>query len=109
VVNDVVTWTDGDPIPARVIGTATSMISDENGTVLPIAVWSDPATIGKYDIIVDVNGNGIYDEGIDALDNNDVEVSAGFMIPEYTSFVAILLLNAVALFLLKVYRRKHLI
>jgi len=35
--------------------------------------------------------NGFYDAGIDALDNNDVEVTAGFIIPEFTSFLILTL------------------
>jgi len=84
IVNDTDTWIDGALIPARIAGTATSIASDAYGKIAPAAVWSDPSTIGGYDMIVDVNGNGLYDEGIDALDNNDV-VTAGFMIPEFTS------------------------
>lgn len=39
---------------------------------------------GKYDIVVDVNGNGKYDSGIDAIDSDDVQISGGFLvIPEY--------------------------
>jgi hypothetical protein len=38
---------------------------------------------GKYDIIVDVNMNGRYDQGVDAIDDNDIKVTAGFfVIPE---------------------------
>ncbi|MFB3889953.1 MAG: hypothetical protein ACE14S_10715 [Candidatus Bathyarchaeia archaeon] len=45
--------------------------------------WEGPLTPGKYDIIVDVDGNGIYDEGLDAIDDQDIEVTAGFfVIPE---------------------------
>jgi len=32
----------------------------------PINVWSSLLEIGKYDIVIDGNGNGIYDEGVDA-------------------------------------------
>jgi len=87
IVNDTEVWTDEMPIPSRISGTATSILSDSNGSLSPTVVWSDPPTLGEYDIIVDVNGNGLYDAGIDALDNNDVEVTAGFIIPEYTSFL----------------------
>lgn len=87
IVNDVNIWDDNMSIPSRISGTATSILSDSNGSLSPTAAWSDPSTLGEYDIIVDVNGNGFYDAGIDALDNNDVEVTAGFIIPEFTSFL----------------------
>jgi hypothetical protein len=80
VVNDV-DWTDGMTIPAYVA--KTSVTTDAFGEILDAyPVW-DGATPGKYDIIVDVNNNGIYDEGIDALDDSDIQVTAGFfVIPE---------------------------
>lgn len=78
------TWSDNKPIPARVPGTVTTVSSDALGNIPPTPVWTAPLTPGKYDIIVDVNKNGFYDEGIDALDDNDIEVTAGFfVIPEY--------------------------
>ena len=46
--------------------------------------------MGKYDILVDVDDNGEYNEGIDALDSGDVEVTAGFVVPELSHFVAFL-------------------
>jgi hypothetical protein len=46
-------------------------------------VWNN-AQPGKYDIIVDVNNNGKYDAATDALDDNDILVTAGFfVVPEY--------------------------
>lgn len=107
IVNDVETWTDGDAIPTRVAGTSTSITSDANGTVLPTEVWSDPATEGKYDIIVDVNGNELYDEGIDALDNNDAEVTAGFVIPEFVTLSFLLAFQMATLLSLIICKRKH--
>lgn len=109
IVEDVATWTDGLAIPARVAGTSSSITSDTNGNVSPITVWSDPPTAGLYDMIVDVNGNGHYDEGIDALDNNDVEVTAGFVIPEFLSIIALLTAFSLATLSSIVIRRKYII
>ena len=80
VVNDV-DWTDGMTIPAYIA--KTSVTTDWLGEIADAyPVWNG-ATPGKYDIIVDVNGNGEYDEGIDALDDSDIEVTAGFfVVPE---------------------------
>ena len=100
VVSDVQTWTDEMLIPAREISTATMITSDPGGNVLPVAVWNDPSAAGAYDIVIDVNGNGHYAKGIDALDSDDVEVTAGFVIPELTSLFALLafMLTAFAVF-----------
>ncbi len=78
-------WTDGMAIPTRIAGTATTATSDASGNIAVTQIWSPPLTPGKYDIVVDVNGNDLYDIGIDALDDNDIQVTAGFfVIPEYT-------------------------
>jgi hypothetical protein len=82
LVEDV-TWVDGMAIPPRVPGTATTVTTDANGNIPPTLLWSNPLTPGKYDIIVDVDGDGLYYSEADALDDNDVEVTAGlFVIPE---------------------------
>ncbi len=84
VVEDVATWVEGMSIPARVAGTTSTVTSNGAGIVGPAAVWSAPLMPGKYDIVVDVNGNGKYDSGIDALDSGDVQITGGFLvIPEY--------------------------
>jgi PKD repeat protein len=77
------TWVDGMAIPARIPGTATSVFSDEEGGVPAQLLWNHPLAPGKYDIVVDVNGNGKYDADVDALADNHVQVTAGFfVIPE---------------------------
>jgi len=84
VVEDVATWTDGMPIPPRVSGSASTVTTASDGCIAPrpTLVWDAPM-IGKYDILVDVLENGVYDEDVDALDDNDIEVTAGFfIIPE---------------------------
>jgi len=76
-------WTDKQAIPARIPGTATQVTSDPSGN-MTVAVWNPPTGPGKYDIVLDGNENGQYDAGIDALDDNDIEVTAGFtIIPEF--------------------------
>ena len=107
VVDDVETWTNGMPIPPRVLLTASTVSSDSSGNVLPTDVWNNPQAIGKYDILVDVNSNGQYDENIDALDNNDVEVTAGLVIPEFSSLFVLTLFMTLTLLVVIVYRRKR--
>jgi len=83
VVEDT-TWSGGMGFPDRVSGTETSVETDVNGDIpAGIVAWKGPLTPGKYDIVIDRNNNGKYDEGIDALDDEDIEVTAGFfVIPE---------------------------
>jgi len=82
VVVDQETWTDGMTIPERVPDTEPFISSNADGTIGPITAWHNPQTTGNYDIIVDVNDNSQYDAGTDALDDTDVEVTAGFLISE---------------------------
>jgi hypothetical protein len=76
-------WFDGMNITG-IVQTATAS-SDSSGNIGPTAVWNKPLTPGVYDILVDVNGNGKYDAGVDALYSNKVIVAAaaGFSTPEY--------------------------
>ena len=95
VVNNV-TWTNGMTIPARVSGTATSISSSDMGDIPITVVWSNPMAIGSYDIVVDVNGNGKYDQGIDVMGENDVVKADFVIIPELSSFVIMLLFMIVS-------------
>jgi len=78
-------WTNGMTIPAPTH--STTVTTDANGDVLHTAAWSSPPsiTVGAYDIVVDVNGNGVYDKDVDALDDLDVSYAGTngfFVIPE---------------------------
>jgi hypothetical protein len=73
------TWTDGMQIPTRISGTADSVSTNSSGNIPPTIVWNS-LVAGKYDIVVDVNGNGRYDVSVDALDNGNVEPNAGFSV-----------------------------
>jgi len=102
VVVDQESWIEGMVIPERVAGTESWIISNSEGGISPTDVWHDPQTVGTYDIIVDVNSNGQYDSEIDALDNNDTEITAGLsVIPEFASilpfFMMVTLITAILL------------
>jgi hypothetical protein len=108
IVEDVA-WTDGMTIPARAPGTATLVLSDSSGNISQTLVWSPPLAEGKYDICVDVNRNGRYDQEIDALDNNEVQVTAGFVVPEFPSVLILSLFMLAALLSVIIYKRKSLL
>ena len=75
-------WSNNDSFPTRVPDTAESVTSSSDGSILA-RVWAS-ASPGKYDIVIDFDGDGVYDEGIDPIDNNQVVETAGFfVIPEY--------------------------
>ena len=98
LVQDTETWSEGMTIPTRVSGTATQISSNGEGVIPPTVLWSNPQVVGKYDIVVDVNNNGVYDPEVDVLDDGDVEVTAGMVIPEFSPLHFLLLLITLSLF-----------
>ncbi|HLN89736.1 MAG TPA: hypothetical protein VK253_06690, partial [Candidatus Binatia bacterium] len=95
VVNDT-DWIQGTPIPERVQGTETTVTTDENGKIATEkdsltfprgTTWTWPLTPGAYDSVIDVNRNGIFDKGIDALDFNQ---GAGFIVEANTTNLAVI-------------------
>ncbi len=92
VVVDVESWIDGMVIPGRVSGTEPIVTSNPDGEILVTVVWSDTHTMGDFDVVIDVNGNGHYEVGVDALDNDDIEVTNGFIVIPELSVYSLLLL-----------------
>lgn len=60
-------WYDGTEINPPLFATKT-VDADANGAIRAVEVWTDPS-VGEYDIIFDANQNGIYNKGIDAVDD----------------------------------------
>jgi uncharacterized repeat protein (TIGR01451 family) len=82
VVDDII-WTDGMAIPSRVAGTVTSVTTDASKNIPSGTLIWNLAAEGNYDLVVDVNGNGQYDVGTDAIDR---DIDVGFeAIPEFTT------------------------
>jgi hypothetical protein len=63
-------WFDGANITGRVQSATAS--SDSLGNINLTTVWNKPLASGVYNILVDVDGNGKYDAGVDALYSNKV-------------------------------------
>jgi hypothetical protein len=63
-------WSNGDAIPSRIAGSASSFTTDGTGH-MPVGttLYSNP-TEGNYDIVIDVNGNGSYNDNVDYLDDS---------------------------------------
>jgi hypothetical protein len=80
IVEDVNSWMDEMVIPSRVLGTVTTVSSNSLGNIMVIAGWDPTLNLGKFDIVVDVDNNGIYNMRVDALDDNDVDDTAGFTV-----------------------------
>jgi hypothetical protein len=103
------TWNNGMTIPTYpdedyVYG--AGFMTKDAGVLGPSTfIWLDLIP-GKYDIVSDVNDNGIYDEGIDALDDFDVNTAGFFVIPEIP-FGTILALATCMLALVFYKKRTH--
>jgi hypothetical protein len=107
VVVDQEVLTEGMIIPERVAGTEPGIFSNVEGGIDPTAVWHNPQTVGNYDIIIDVNGNGQYDSELDVLDDNDTEVTAGYIIiPEFPSYLILPLLMIITLLVVTVHKSR---
>lgn len=105
IVEDRV-WNDGMAISPSIVDTTVSTDADGNISPHPTLIWPS-AEIGKYDIIVDVNGNGKYDNCTDALDDLDVN-DAGFeVIPEFTTIAMPVVAILGLLFLFSRRRKKE--
>lgn len=73
---------DGDSLSACIYST---VIPDSNCDFIPQPASLGTFALGDYDIVVDINENGIYDLGIDAIDSS---VTVGFsVIPEFPTIV----------------------
>ncbi len=78
VVGDT-SWTNGMTIPSRISGSEESFTTDGNGNMAcSTVIWdnaqADPLP-AQFDIVIDVNSNGFFDEGTDFLDG---KTGAGF-------------------------------
>jgi len=64
------TWTNGMAIPSDVSSDGRNTLQTTGtGSLGPANVWPPPLTIGEYDIVLDVNRNGVYNACIDAVDD----------------------------------------
>lgn len=84
--NDIV-WTGGMPIPSGPIISVVTVTTDALGNIPLTRVVTSVGPVGQcYDMVVDVNGNGVYNVGVDALDDNDTchhDMAGFFVVPEY--------------------------
>ncbi|MCX5896520.1 MAG: DUF1566 domain-containing protein, partial [Proteobacteria bacterium] len=87
LVKDKVSWNDGDTVCSPNCVTSKSIAIDSNGHFCDL-LWTPPVGDNNvYDIVLDVNGNGKFDAGIDFVDSNN-EVGATTTLVTLTSFTA---------------------
>ena len=75
-------WTDGDPL--NDVTQVPELDTPQYGCTneARVLIWPATLTAGKYDIVMDVDRNGVYDKGLDFLDNIDSygQPTAGFIV-----------------------------
>jgi WD40 repeat protein len=63
-------WTDNKTIPPDLSNDGVNTVkTDGSGNIGPADVWQPPLVPGEYDMVFDTNRNGVYDEGIDVVDD----------------------------------------
>lgn len=96
------TIVDGMAIPSPVTPPVT-VTTGPTGAFPPTKIWSAPLAPGNYDIIADCQGVGVlghYDSG-DAIDDEEVKVTAGFFVIPETSLgtIAVILAGSTVILL----------
>jgi hypothetical protein len=80
VVADKSTWNDGDPLTdVSLDGVETLTLNSGQGTQT-IQIWNAPLLPGNYDIVMDVDRDGVFDAELDCVD--DMEITGFFVVPE---------------------------
>jgi len=62
-------WSDDDAIPDDVGDGMDTVTTDGDGDLGPTVVWEKPLEPGEYDIVFDVNQNGVYNALVDYVDD----------------------------------------
>jgi len=102
VVADQVNWTDGDPLTDVSGDGYEELTLSADGTQV-VKLWDPTLTVGDYDIIEDINRNGVYDEGTDAVDS--ITLVGLNLIPEFPILTSILLMFAMLTVAIAIYKR----
>ncbi|UCG36994.1 MAG: hypothetical protein JSV64_01585, partial [Candidatus Bathyarchaeota archaeon] len=108
-VEDVIDWADSLNISELSIKTVRkNVLIDANGDLPVTIIWNQPLDVGLFDIVVDSDQNGLYDEGIDAIDDLDIDTAGFLVIPEYFLGTLMSLFSFLAAFgAFRLSRRSH--
>jgi len=101
VVNNKDDWEEGNTL-SDVSGGIETVATGDDGSISITQIWGSPLTQGSYDIVVDTNRNGEWNEGEPIDDKMNVGFEA---IPEFTT-IAIPIAAIIGLLFLFSRRRK---
>lgn len=68
IVNDNTTWSNGTILNDVSTGFKTPTTNSSGHLASPLQLWTTPK-VGKYDLVADLNSNGIFDINTDLVDN----------------------------------------
>ena len=68
VVVDQTAWNDGDSLTDVSADGAETLTLNPSGPQ-KVQIWAPPLVVGKYDIVMDANNNGVFDAGTDLVDS----------------------------------------
>lgn len=91
VTTHQITWSQGDSLTDVSGGTETVTLNPSGTQTIPI--WPPLLILGSYDVVMDANNNGIFDEGTDLVD--PVQVTSFKVIPEVPLGTAIASLSMI--------------
>jgi hypothetical protein len=95
VVADQTSWNDGDPLIDVSDGPETLTLKTGPGTQT-VQIWVPTLKTGNYDIVMDVDNDGVFDAKLDLVDSFLV---AGFTVKKVTEFnLSIILMTSILLF-----------
>ncbi|MBD3360245.1 hypothetical protein GF366_00415 [Candidatus Peregrinibacteria bacterium] len=78
VVDDQSLWNNGDPLN-DVTGIVETVAVDATGFVPLTMIWANPLISGDYDVVLDINQNGVWDTFEICVDNFE---PVGFNVPQ---------------------------
>lgn len=78
VVEDSNAWTNGTTL-SDVRGSYSTISTNSSGYIPLTLLWSPELTMGKYDVVIDVNADGIYENDTDLINSS---TQTGFEVVE---------------------------
>ena len=93
-----------EALPANAVANALATTSS-TGDFPVTLVWSQPLTLGEYDVWADVNQNGVFDDG-DVWNNQAIGICGFDVIPELSVWTSTLLILIVLTVAIVMYKRK---
>jgi len=99
VVVDKAIWNDGDLLTDVSDGVETLTLNSGAGTQT-IQIWATPLIVGSYDVVMDVDNDGVFDEELDIIDS--VTITGFNVIPEVPLGTVMSLLSMLIVFVVYV-------